>query len=236
MSWVERARHAAASKVLELVHDNYVVGLGSGTTVAYVVDELSRLLRSRKLNISVIPTSYQIELIAIKNSLSLTDLNQNPSPDLAIDGADQVDPNSLNVIKGGGAALAREKIVDSSAGKLAIVVDEAKLGRLGVNQPVPVEILPFGYWSTTRKISSLGGEAVLRESKGKVGPVVTDNGNLIVDVSFSRIDDPNQLEAKLKAIPGVVETGFFIEMVDFVYVGKRDGSVEVLERKRKSRR
>lgn len=166
----------------------------------------------------------------MKHRLRLADINQVERIDLAIDGADQVEEKTLNLIKGGGAALVREKIVDSIAKKLIVIVDETKLsGRLGGDQKVPVEILPFGHQVSLRKIRDVSHDASIREAKGKVGPVVTDNGNLIVDAHFPRIRDPEALQARLKSIPGVVETGLFIDMADRVYVGTKTGQVKVLE-------
>lgn len=135
------------------------------------------------------------------------------------------------MVKGGGAALLREKIVDSTAKKLVVIVDERKLAKtLGGPQPIPVEIAPFGYASTVAKIRKISEKTVLRESAGKVGPVITDNGNLIADAFFRSIRRPEIVNEKLKHIPGVMETGFFIGMCDVAYVGRKDGHVDILRR------
>ena len=234
MSWREEAKRSAALRaVSELVEDGMVVGLGSGTTMAYVVEELARRAREEGLELLCIPTSYQIGYLALELGLRLTSLDEHPEPDLAIDGADQVD-GRLDMIKGGGAALTREKIVDSCARRLAIVVDEAKLvGRLGEkNMPVPIEVIPFAARPVLNKVRALGAREVeVRQAgAGKVGPVITDNGNLVLDAYFGPIEDPRALDGALRAIPGVIETGLFVGMTDILYVGTREGQVRTVRR------
>jgi len=227
----EAPRRLAVIKAAEQIKDGNVIGLGSGSTIAGAIEEIAKVLKERSLKALFIPTSHQIELAAITHGLKLALFTEYPEPDLAIDGADQVDER-LNMIKGGGAALAREKVVDASAKKLLIVVDEQKLvKKLGEQQPVPLEVLPFAHQAVIRRISKLGGKPTLREGKGKVGPIVTDNGNFIVDSDFGTIDNPANLERELKSIPGIIETGLFVDMATSVYVGKRDGTVQTLERR-----
>ena len=135
------------------------------------------------------------------------------------------------MVKGGGAALLREKIVDSTAKRLVIVIDEKKLAKtLGGPQPIPIEIVDFGYASTLEKIRRISEKAILRETTGKVGPLISDNGNMIVDAYFRNLRRPDIVHEKLKKIPGVVETGLFLEMADTVYVGRKDGHVDILRR------
>ena len=224
---------AAFRAVDELVQDGMVLGLGSGSTVAYAVKRLSERVREEELELLCIPTSYQIAFLAIETGLKLTSLDEHPEPDLAIDGADQAS-RKLDLIKGGGAALTREKIVDHAAKELVIVVDEAKLAdELGEKDvPVPVEVLPFAKTLVLRELERVGArEARVRESgAGKVGPVITDNGNLIIDAYFGLIERPGELDRAIKTIPGVVETGLFVGMTDLLYVGSRSGAVEVLKR------
>ena len=232
LSWREAAKELAAKRAVdELVEDGMVLGLGSGSTVAYAVRRLGERARGEGLDVLCIPTSYQVAFLAIQEGLKLTSLNEHPEPDLAIDGADQVDAE-LNLIKGGGAALTREKIVDSAAKELAIIVDEAKLARrLGERGvPVPIEVLPLAAEFVLKRLRSLGAvEARIREAgKGKVGPVVTDNGNLIIDAYFGLIEEPAGLEGNIRAIPGVIETGLFVGMADVLYVGTKEGSVRKL--------
>jgi len=234
LSWRENAKRSSAFRAVdELVRDGMVLGLGSGSTMAYAVRRLSERVKEEELDLLCVPTSYQIAFLAVEAGLRLTSLDEHPEPDLAIDGADQVS-QGLDLIKGGGAALAREKIVDSAAKALAIVVDEGKLAnRLGENGiPVPIEVLPFARGPVMRALRALGAEEVrVRESgPGKVGPVITDNGNLIVDAYFGPIEAPGELDRAMRAVPGVVETGLFVGMTDILYVGTRSGAVEVLKR------
>jgi len=219
VSWREEAKKGAALEAAKLVQDGSIVGLGSGSTVTYAIQEISRKIREEGLKVFGIPTSYQASMLAVESGIPLTTLNEHPKPDLAIDGADQIDPK-LNLIKGMGGALTQEKVVGSAARRLVIVADETKMAeKLGTDQPVPVETLPFALTPVMLRIQEVGGKPVLREGKGKVGPVVTDNGNLILDVDFGPIMEPKELSLKLKSIPGVIETGLFIELVDTVYVG-----------------
>lgn len=223
MNWRENAKKEAALSAIAHVKDGFIVGLGSGTTIIYALHELGRRMREEKLSVLGVPTSYQTFLLAVKYKIPLTTLHEHSRLDMVIDGADQVD-EKLNMIKGMGGALTREKIVASASKLNVIVIDETKLTKtLGVNQPVPVEFLPFALPVVDAKLRRLDGKPVLREATGKLGPVVTDNGNFIFDVDFGRITNPSKLNMALKEIPGVVETGLFIGMADVVYVGGRDG-------------
>jgi ribose 5-phosphate isomerase A len=229
LSWIEGAKRKAVLEALQPIKNGWVVGVGSGTTTAYAVVELARLAKGRRMEISIVPTSYQIENLAHAHGLKVLTLNEVYVVDYAIDGADQVEQRSLNLIKGGGGALLKEKIVDASARQLAIVVDETKLSKtLGGKQQVPLEVLPFAYKYVQAQIARMGGRAKLREGTGKVGPVVTDNGSFVLDADFGKIEKPRLLEKGLKMIPGLLETGLFLGMADFVYVGLRSGDVKVL--------
>ena len=158
-------------------------------------------------------------------------MDEHPEVDVTIDGADQVTPE-LYLIKGMGAAMAREKIVAAASKLNVIIADEQKkvklLGEKG--QGVPVEVLPFAISLLKRKIVALGGKPVLREGKGKLGPTITDNGNAILDSYFGEIANPAELEVKVKMVPGVVETGFFVGLTDIVYIGTAAGSLEKIEK------
>ncbi len=229
MSWVEGAKRKAVLKALQPIKNGWIIGLGSGSTMAYAVAELARMSKARRLEVSVVPTSHQIENLAISHGLRILSMNEAFTIDYTIDGADQVQLPSLNLIKGGGGALLREKIVDSAARKLAIVVDETKLSKhLGGKQQVPLEVLPFAHKSIQIQVTRIGGRAKLREGAGKIGPVVTDNGNFLLDADFGRIENPARLQRRLKAIPGLLETGLFLNMADIVYVGRQTGEVELL--------
>lgn len=230
LSWVEGAKRRAVLKALQPIKNGWIISIGSGSTTAYAVAELGRLRRARRLEISIVPTSHQIENLAQSHGLRIVSMNEASTIDYAIDGADQVQLPSLNLIKGGGGALLREKIVDSSARKLAIVVDETKLSKhLGGRQTVPLEVLPFAHKSVQIQVTRIGGRAKLREGAGKVGPIVTDNGNFILDADFGRIHNPAHLQRRLKIVPGLIETGLFLKMADIVYVGRKSGEVELLE-------
>src|SRR5256885_3704943 len=163
MSWVEKARLSAAAQAVRELRNGTTVGLGSGTTVLKALDLAAERIKKEHLNISWVPTSYQMEIAARKLGLKTTTLSEDIELDLALDGADQVQWRSLDMVKGGGAALLREKIVDSTANRLVVVVDERKLTKtLGGSQPIPVEIVPFAYSSTHDKIKRLSEKAVLR--------------------------------------------------------------------------
>ncbi len=228
--WIEEAKKKAALRAVEHVKDKFVIGLGSGSTVAYAIEEMGRKIKRDQLHTLAVPTSYQAFMLAIKNGIPITTLDENPVLDLAIDGADQID-KELNLIKGMGGALAREKIVASAAKKLIIIADETKKVKvLGEkHHPVPLEVIPFASKSVMLKIKETGGTPSLREGTGKVGPIITDNGNVIIDAEFGPIQEPAKLEDRLNSIPGVVETGLFIEMADIVYLGTRS-TVEKCER------
>lgn len=213
----------AARYALKFIRDGMVVGLGSGSTVAIFIKLLGERVREEGLNIIGIPTSYDVEILAYKNGLKIASLNEYPFPDIAIDGADEVDPNK-NLIKGGGGALTREKIVDYASKKLIIIVDDSKLvKRLCSRRPIPIEVLSFSWRNIIYRLNKIGGRAELRYTdKGKVGPVVTDNGNFIIDYmpNPDLLKDIRKLDIDLKLIPGVVETGIFYgEMVYKVIIG-----------------
>ena len=230
MAWIEDAKRKAVLKAIQQIRSGWVIGLGSGSTTSYAVAEIARLAKMMSYDLSVVPTSHQMENLAVAHGLRIRTMNEVYSVDYAIDGADQVETRSLNVVKGGGGAMLREKIVDSTARRLTIVVDERKLTKhLGDRQTVPLEVLPFAYKSLQVGITNMGGRARLRESTDKVGPVITDNGNFILDADFGRIAHPAQLNRRLKMLPGVLETGLFLNIVDSVYVGRKDGKVEILQ-------
>lgn len=229
MSWIEDAKRQAVLTAIKPIKNGWIIGLGSGSTTKYAVNTLARFVKARRLDVSVVPTSHQINLLAIMNGLRVVSMNEASTVDYAIDGADQVEENSLNLIKGGGASMLREKIVDSAARKLAIVVDETKVSRhLGGKQAVPIEVLPFACKYVQAQIARMGGRARLREGTGKVGPVITDNGNFVLDADFGLITQPEILERRLRKIPGLIETGLFLKMADLIYIGTRHGQVKLI--------
>lgn len=218
---------AAAARV----KSGSIVGLGTGSTTAYTIQFLGDRLKSGEIkDIQGIPTSFQAEVLAKQYGIPLTTLDATDRIDIAIDGADEVDPQK-NLIKGGGAAHTREKIVDSLAELFIVVVDSSKLvDRLGSTFLLPVEVLPMAIAPVTRAIEKLGGKPELRMGIRKAGPVITDQGNMVIDVKFDQIDDPAGLEKTLNNIPGVLENGLFVGVTDLVLVGEvKDGQAIVRE-------
>ncbi|MFW9769384.1 MAG: ribose 5-phosphate isomerase A [Candidatus Thorarchaeota archaeon] len=220
----------AAKSALERIPKTGPIGLGSGSTVAIFAKELGRLISKGENDISVVPSSYQAYQLAVKYQIPLTNLDISPELIITVDGADEVDKN-LNLTKGGGGALFQEKVVASASKKLIIIIDESKLvDRLASKFLIPVEVLPFSLGVVHRKIKSMGIDPSVRQAQKKMGPVVTDNGNFILDLKFPEpIESPAKIATDLKMIPGVVETGLFVGMADEVHVGKEDG-VDILKR------
>jgi len=217
---IQKAKQKAALEAVKHVKDGFIVGLGSGSTAAFAIEALGERVKTEKLLVMGIPTSYQAFLLAVDCGIPITTLDEHPEIDVTIDGADQITPE-LNLIKGMGAAMAREKIV-AAASKLNVIIgdEKKKVKLLGENnQVVPIEVLPFAISLTKRKIVEAGGKPILRGGKGKLGPVITDNGNAILDSYFGEITNPAQLAVQIKMIPGVVETGFFIGLTDIAYIG-----------------
>ncbi|KAK7789446.1 hypothetical protein R5R35_005375 [Gryllus longicercus] len=231
MGSVDAAKKAAAVKAVdEYVKNNFVLGIGSGSTIVYAVERLAERVKLENLSIVCVPTSFQARQLIIQHNLILSDLERNPKLDCAIDGADEVDAK-LTLIKGGGGCLTQEKIVASCAKQLIIVCDFMKDSKaLGekYKKGVPIEVIPMAFVPVQRKIEEdLGGKAELRMAKQKAGPVVTDNGNFILDWIFpEKSYDWESTNTKIKMIPGVVETGLFVNMTHKVFYGMADGSVK----------
>lgn len=230
MGWRDAAKRRSAEEAAKQVESGSVVGLGSGSTASHAIRFLGARLRSGELKeILGVPTSLQAAAKAVEAGIPLTTLDEHPTLELAIDGVDQID-GELNAIKGGGAALLREKVVASASKRFIVVADGTKLTeQLGMGCRVPVEVLPFALRPVILRIGELGAEASVRSGDGKLGPVVTDNGNLIVDADFGAIPEPGGLEIELKAIPGVIETGLFLGYVDIAFIGT-DMGISRLER------
>lgn len=208
-----------------LVKSNSIVGLGTGSTTAYAIQYIGERLKSGEIqNIVGVPTSFQAEVLAKEYGIPLTTLDAIDHIDIAIDGADEVDPQK-NLIKGGGAAHTREKVVDYLANQFVVVVDSGKVvEKLGSIFAVPVEVIPMAITPVMNAIKKLGGKPELRMGVKKAGPVITDQGNMVVDVRFDSIPDPVNLEKTLNNIPGVLENGIFVNCADIVLVGEvKDG-------------
>lgn len=216
-------KRIAAERAVDFVVSGMVVGLGSGSTAKFAVEELGKRIVSGGLTgITGIPTSNETERIALRNGIQLSTLNEHSKINLTIDGADEVDPK-LNLIKGAGGALFREKIVEKASERVIIVVDETKLSdKLGTSHPVPVEVFPMAIASVSEFAENLGAKVVLRgENEG--ARYVTEQGNNIIDCRFGPIDDPYELAKTLSARPGVVEHGLFLDMATSVIVGGKEG-------------
>ena len=216
---IQEAKKNAAIEAVKHVKNNSVVGLGSGTTVAFAIEALGYRVKNENLKIIGIPSSYQAFQLAVQHGIQITTLDEHPIIDITIDGADQITPE-LYLIKGMGAALTREKIVATASKYNIIIADESKqVNMLGENnQAVPIEVLPFALSLVKNKITAIGGVPIVREGKGKLGPIITDNGNIIIDANFGLIQNPQELSVKVKMIPGVIETGFFTDLTDIAYI------------------
>jgi ribose 5-phosphate isomerase A len=214
-------KRQASEAAAALVTDGMVVGLGTGSTAMLAIEALIRRV-GEGLQIVAIPTSERSAAQARAGGIVLTDFAANPSIDLTIDGADEVERGSLDLVKGLGGALLREKIVAAASARLVIVADSLKLvDRLGATTAIPVEAVPFGWEATARHIEELGGVPLRRMSDGK--PFLTDGGNFILDCQFGPVERPALLDAKLQGIVGVIETGFFIGRTSEVLVADEGG-------------
>jgi ribose 5-phosphate isomerase A len=208
-------------RAAELVKDGDIVGLGTGSTTHYFIEKLGKRIKEEEMEIKGIPTSYQSFLLAKDSGITITTLEEY-SIDIAVDGADEVD-SQLNLIKGGGAAHTLEKIVDESANRFVVIVDDSKIVETLGKFPVPLEVIPEARRTVSDHVKKYNGIPVLRMAERKDGPVITDNGNFILDVNFGSVEDPEYLEKELNSIPGVVENGIFAGIVDEVIVGTKEG-------------
>ena len=223
-------KQIVAQAAIKEIKSEMVIGLGSGSTAALMIKNLAEEISSGRLkNIKGVPTSFQSEVLALELDIPLIDLASVSQIDLAIDGADEVDPE-FQLIKGGGACHVREKLVASRANQLLIVVDETKMVK-NLNRvfPLPVEVLPNAWKQVKDLILNMNGHSSLRMATKKAGPVVTDQGNLILDVLFDGgIKNPKDMEMRLNNIPGVLENGLFVDLTDKVLVGKIENNLPVL--------
>jgi len=223
----DAGKRAAAHAAADLVRTGTTIGLGTGSTFAFVIDRLAQRMRSEKLAIAGVPTSKATAELATKAGIPLRELDEVTSLDLAIDGADEVDPKK-HLIKGGGGAHVRERMVAVLAKELVVIVDDKKLVPvLGKAFPLPVEILQFGWKQTERRVAATGCEPKLRHKGEK--PFVTDNGNFVLDCRFATgIADPAALAKTLDGTIGVVDHGLFVAMAGRVVVGDAQGKVRVI--------
>ncbi|XP_068394594.1 ribose-5-phosphate isomerase-like [Eschrichtius robustus] len=215
------------------VRNNQVLGIGSGSTIVHAVQRIAERVKQENLNLVCIPTSFQARQLILQYGLTLSDLDRHPEIDLAIDGADEVDAD-LNLIKGGGGCLTQEKIVAGNASRFIVIADFRKDSKnLGDqwHKGIPIEVIPMAYVPVSRAVTQkFGGVIELRMAVNKAGPVVTDNGNFILDWKFDRVHKWSEVNTTIKMIPGVVDTGPFINMAERVYFGMQDGSVNMREK------
>ena len=211
----------AAAKAAKEVKNGQVIGVGSGSTVSYFIEEIGRRIKEEELRIQAVTSSFQSHYELIKHGVPLTTLDEHPLLDMTIDGADEVDKN-LNLIKGGGAALTQEKIIARYTKKLIIIVDSSKFVETLGQFPLPIEVIPKATTPVKNYIKQLGATPKIRLGIKKMGPIITDNGNFILDCQFNRIEKPEELEKELNNIPGIVENGLFTGLTDTVYIGKGD--------------
>ncbi|XP_071563986.1 ribose-5-phosphate isomerase [Temnothorax nylanderi] len=231
---IENAKKIAAYKAVdEYVQNNTAIGIGSGSTVVYVVQRLAERVKEEGLSVICVPTSFQARQLVLDSHLTLGDLETHSQLDCAIDGADEVDEN-LNLIKGGGGCMLQEKIVACCAKRLIIIADYTKISqRLGEHykKGIPIEVVPMAYVPIQRRIENrYGGIVKIRMAVAKAGPVITDNGNFILDWKFPQdVTCLNKTNNEISLIPGVIETGLFLNMAEKAFFGMPDGSVMELK-------
>tara|TARA_B100000965_G_scaffold18268_1_gene13736 strand:+ start:1655 stop:2347 length:693 start_codon:yes stop_codon:yes gene_type:complete len=220
-------KQAVAQAAVDQIQNGMILGLGSGSTAALMIEALAKKIKSGEIKDVVgVTTSFQGEVLASELEIPLTSLSSVSEIDLAIDGADEVDP-SFQLIKGGGACHVQEKLVATLAKKFVVVVDSSKLvEKLNLDFKLPVEVLPSAWKHVQKTLEGLGGVGKLRMAQKKAGPIVTDQGNLILDLTFKNgIDKPDSLESQINNIPGVLENGLFINLTDQVLVGRVENEI-----------
>ncbi len=222
MDLQNQMKKAVAQAAVDQIQNGMILGLGSGSTAALMIEALAIKIKSGEIKDVVgVTTSFQGEVLASELGIPLKSLSSVSEIDLAIDGADEVDPK-FQLIKGGGACHVQEKLVAALAKKFIVVVDSTKLvEKLNLDFKLPVEVLPSAWKQVQKTLINLGGEGNLRMAQKKAGPIVTDQGNLILDLTFRNgIDQPELLESQINNIPGVLENGLFVNLTDQVLVGK----------------
>lgn len=224
MSHTEEKERAAV-KALDFVKNGMILGLGTGSTATFFIKHLIKKYQ-QGLQIKAVSTSTVSENLAKKGGIPILDINTLTSLDLTIDGADEVDPHK-RLIKGAGGALTREKIIATMSKEMVVIVDESKLVKKLGQGPIPIEVIPFGIEATRKQIEEKGYRGEWRKTKEGIF-YLTDNHNFIFDITLSSpLDEPEEMEAKLKAIPGVLETGFFFDLATRIVIGKKGGQVDL---------
>jgi len=227
-----RAREAAIREALKEVKDGMIIGYGSGTTVAQLTPMLKKVIEENGFEIEFIPSSLQSKDLLISHGLKLTTLEEHPEPDLVLDSFDQADREG-NVIKGGGGALLREKVLAQAAERVVLIGDYRKL-KDRMDFPIPIEVLQYAYPHVKKVLESLNLKVEPRIGKGKMGPIITDNGNILADVHAGRIEDPESLDERLRRVAGILETGIFPKLANLIVIGYPDGAVKRIEVSRRA--
>jgi len=229
LSQQEKAKILAAKKALEdFVFDDFVVGIGTGSTIKYFIEALSELVIQDELEIITVPSSFETHLELARAGLSISTLVEFPELNTYVDSADIITKDYI-LIKGGGGALTMEKIMAKAAKEFIVIVDDSKYPRDLLSHPVPIEFLSLTVNTVVEPIFNLGGEFKLRYEKGKVGPVISDNGNPLGDIYFKKHYNPREMEIALNNIPGVIENGLFTLNIHRLIIGHSD-SVEVIDK------
>lgn len=224
----EKEKQLVAKEAVKLINSGMIVGIGSGSTAAIFIEELKKHIYNQGLKISCIATSLQSKAL-IKNSIPLIDESLDTQIDITFDGADRIDPKTFHLIKGGGGALLREKLVAKSSAQNIVLVDSSKLSTPLAGFPVAVEIVKFGFEATILRIKQLGYNGILRKNGNT--PTESDNGNFIFDISFpGDINEPLKHHTSLKNTLGVIETGFFLDTATKAYIAYPNGKIEILEK------
>lgn len=222
-----KARAAAITEMLKEIRDGMVIGYGSGTTVAQLLPELKKFIDKENLNLRFIPSSLQSKELLMSHNLELVTLDEVPNPDLVIDSFDQVNYEG-DAIKGGGGAHLREKVITQAAKRVVFLGDHLKLKEV-LNFPIPIEILQYAYPHVKRVLESWNMLLRPRTCGAKMGPIISDNGNILADVDIGEIRDPEEIHEKLKSVAGILETGIFIKAADLIVIGYPDGSIKRIE-------
>jgi ribose 5-phosphate isomerase A len=226
-STLDAAKRNAAARAVDAVEDKMVLGLGSGSTASIAIELIGQRV-AQGLDVTGIPTSERTAALALKVGIPLTDFARHRRIDLTIDGADQIEEGTLNLIKGLGGAMLREKIVAEASARMIVVADHTKrVTQLGSATPLPVEIVPFGWEVAVEKLRALGCDVTLRRAIAE--PFLTDGGHFVADCSFPAIPDAARLQERMRRITGVVETGLFVGLAACAILGHDEG-VTVLER------
>lgn len=225
----QKKTQVALKAAKEFIYDDFVLGIGTGSTVRYFIKAITELIEKNSLEIILIPSSLETQLELTRAGLSFSSLLEFPELDVYVDSADIITKDYI-LIKGGGAALTKEKIMAKAAKEFIVIADDSKYPRDLLSHPVPIELLPFAINTIIQPIFNLGGNFELRYGKGKIGPIITDNGNCIGDISFIEPYNPSEMEKALNNIPGIIENGIFASYAHRIIIGHKD-KVEIIDLK-----